>query len=60
MFNCDDLDLDDSIKEKDDRIRELEEIVSRQAEMMKELKNQMNDNGETNNGLEVDSESLES
>ena len=60
MMNCDDLDLDDSLKEKDERIRELEEIVSRQAEMMKELKLQMNDPVETNNGHDGDSESLES
>ena len=62
MLNCDDLDLDDSLKEKDERIRELEEIVSRQAEMMKELKLQMNDAVETNNGHghDADSESLES
>ena len=60
MLNCDDLDLDDSLKEKDERIRELEEIVSRQAEMMKELKLQMTDGVETNNGHDADSESFES
>ena len=60
MMNCDDLDLDDSLKEKDERIRELEEIVSRQAEMMKELKLEMTDGAETNNGHDADSESLES
>lgn len=61
MFNCDDLDVEDSLKEKDERIRELEEIVSRQAEIMNELKNQMNDlnNGRVN-GLDLDSESIES
>ena len=60
MLNCDELDLDDSLKERDERIRELEEIVSRQAEMMKELKLQMRDGVETNNGHDADSESLES
>ena len=61
MFSCDDLDVEDSLKEKDERIRELEEIVSRQAEIMNELKNQMNDvnNGRVN-GLDLDSESIES
>ena len=60
MFSCDDLDVEDSLKEKDERIRELEEIVSRQAEIMNELKNQMNDvnNGRVN-GLDLDSESIE-
>ena len=63
MLNCDDLDLDVSLKEKDERIRELEEIVSRQAEMMKDLKLEMTDGVETvetNNGHDADSESLES
>ena len=58
MFNCDDLNMEDSIKEKDDRIRELEEIVSRQAEMMNQLKSQINE--EPNISIEVDCESIES
>ena len=40
MLNCDEMDVEDSLKEKDDRIRELEEIIAKQADMMKELQSQ--------------------
>ena len=42
MFNnYDDGEMEESLKERDDRIRELEEIIARQDQMMKEMKNQM-------------------
>ena len=66
MFNnYDDAEMEESLKERDDRIRELEEIIARQDEMMKEMKNQMKptteiQENEVEDILEVDTESVES
>ena len=66
MFNnYDDSEMEESLKERDDRIRELEEIIARQDEMMKELKNQMKPTtemheNENDDNIEVDTESVES
>ena len=47
MFGYDDMELEESLKERDDRIRELEEIIAKQADMMKELQNQGKNRSET-------------
>ena len=41
MFNYDDIEMEDSLRERDERIRELEEIIAKQDLMMKEIKHQM-------------------
>ena len=41
MFNYDDIEVEDTLRERDERIRELEEIIAKQDLMMKEFKHQM-------------------
>ena len=55
MFGYDDMEMEESLKERDDRIRELEEIIAKQADMMKELQSQGNNRTEITeqNGTEA-------
>ena len=61
MMSYDDLEMEESLKERDDKIRELEEIIARQSDMMEQLKTRLEHNEENvDNGDNFENESIES
>ena len=61
MMSYDDLEMEESLKERDDKIRELEEIIARQSDMMEQLKTRLEHNEENvDNGENFENESIES
>ena len=54
LFSYNDDEIEEVVKERDDKIRELENIISRQAEMMKDMKTRL-DNIDDNNDMSIES-----
>ena len=60
-MSYDDLEIEESLKERDDKIRELEEIIARQSDMMETLKTRLEHHDESvDNGENFENESVES
>ena len=61
MMSYGDLEMEESLKERDDKISELEEIIARQSDMMEQLKTRLEHNEENvDNGDNFENESIES